>query len=147
MVAADMKTAEQTMLDQRVKRRLARRMALVFAIASLLLAGTPGWSPPPSITASGRREALEREMSARLRAESSMQSATWELLRSERINRSILDTSGDCIQILVPRRPVSMNRAGARSMEVEDEMDSPAGRGSISGVRARRGRQRHWTMR
>jgi PAS domain S-box-containing protein len=38
----------------------------------------------------------------RLRAESSVQSATQELVRSERINRSILDTSGDCIQILEP---------------------------------------------
>ena len=59
-----------------------------------------------------------------LRAESSVQSATQELVRSERINRSILDTSGDCIQILEPDgRLVSLNRAGARLMEVDDEME------------------------
>ena len=62
-------------------------------------------------------------MAGRLRAESSVQSATQELVRSERINRSILDTSGDCIQILEPDGSlVSMNRAGARLLEVDDEM-------------------------
>ena len=50
-----------------------------------------------------------------------MVSATQELLRSERINRSILDNSCDCIQILEPDgRLVSMNRAGVRLMEVDD---------------------------
>ena len=50
-----------------------------------------------------------------------MVSATQELMRSERINRSILDNSGDCIQILEPDgRLVSMNRAGVRLMEVDD---------------------------
>jgi PAS domain S-box-containing protein len=123
LAAAEMKAAEQTLLGQRTEEaRLARRISLVFAIASLLLAGTLG------VVAAAvdrgfdrRRAAFEREMSRRLRAESSMQSAAEELMRSERINRSILDNSGDCIQILEPDgRLISMNRPGARLMEVDD---------------------------
>jgi len=125
LVAADMKTAEQIALDQRGEQaRLARRTSLVFAIASFLLAGTLGLvASAVEHSFRRRRDAFEREMAGRLRAESSVQSATQELVRSERINRSILDTSGDCIQILEPDgRLVSLNRAGARLLEVDDEM-------------------------
>jgi len=121
--AGEMKAAEQTLLAQRAEEaRLARRISLVFAIASLLLAGTLGLvAAAVDRSFARRRTAFEQEMSGRLRAESSMQSATQELMRSERINRSILDNSGDCIQILEPDgQLVSMNRAGARLMEVDD---------------------------
>ena len=121
--AGEMKAAEQTLLAQRSEEaRLARRVSLVFAIASLLLAGTLALvAAAVDHGFERRRAAFEREMSGRLRAESSMQSATQELMRSERINRSILDNSGDCIQILEPDgRLVSMNRAGARLLEVDD---------------------------
>jgi PAS domain S-box-containing protein len=121
--AGDMKAAEQMRLAQRAEEaRLARRTSLVFAIASLLLAGTLGLvAAAVDRSFERRRAAFEREMSGRLRAESSVQSATQELVRSERINRSILDNSGDCIQILEPDgRLLSMNRAGARLMEIDD---------------------------
>jgi PAS domain S-box-containing protein len=121
--AVAMKAFERTLLAQRAEEaRLARRVSLVFAIASLLLAGTLGLiSAAVDRSFDRRRAAFEHEMAGRLRAESSMQSATQELMRSERINRSILDNSGDCIQILEPDgRLVSMNRAGARLMEVDD---------------------------
>jgi PAS domain S-box-containing protein len=124
--AGEMKAAERTQLVQRAEEaRLARRISLVFAIASLLLAGTLGLiAAAVDRSFERRRAAFEREMSGRLRAESSMKSATQDLIRSERINRSILDNSGDCIQILEPDgRHVSMNRAGARLMEVDDLND------------------------
>ena len=126
LLATDMKTAEQVVLDRRGEEaRLARRMSLVFAIASFLLAGTLGLvSAAVEHSLKRRREAFEREMEGRLRAENSMLSATQELVRSERINRSILDTSGDCIQILEPDgRLISMNRAGARLLEIDDEAE------------------------
>jgi|KBSSwiStaDraftv2_1062776.scaffolds.fasta_scaffold57938_3 PAS domain S-box-containing protein len=126
LVAADMKTAEQAVLDRRDEEaRLSRRVSLVFAIASFLLAGTLGLvSAAVEHSLKRRREAFEREMAGRLRAENSMLSATQELSRSERINRSILDTSGDCIQILEPDgRLISMNRAGARLLEIDDEAE------------------------
>jgi PAS domain S-box-containing protein len=123
LAAADMKTAEQALLEQRaMEATLARRISLVFAIASFLLAGTLGLvAAAIDRNLQRRRAALEHEIAGRLRAESSMESATRELIRSERMNRSILDNSGDCIQILDPDgRVISMNRAGARLMEVDD---------------------------
>ena len=123
VVAADMKAAANTRLEQQAyEATLARRVSLVFAIAALLLAGTLGIvAVAIDRSFERRRAAFEHEMAGRLRAESSMASATQELMRSERINRSILDNSGDCIQILEPDgRLVSMNRAGVRLMEVDD---------------------------
>jgi PAS domain S-box-containing protein len=123
LVAAEMKATEQAMLEQRAEEaRLARRMSLAFAVASLLLAGTLGLvAAAVDRSFERRRAAFEHEVAGRLKAESSMQSANAELMRSERINRSILDNSGDCIQILEPDgRLISMNRAGVRLMEVED---------------------------
>jgi PAS domain S-box-containing protein len=125
LAAADLKAAEQALLDQRGEEaRLARRMSLVFAIASLLLAGILGLVVAAvDRSLDRRRAAVEQEMAGRLRAESSMHSATQDLLRSERINRGILDNSGDCIQILEPDgRLLSMNRAAARLLEVDDEI-------------------------
>ncbi len=124
LAAADMKMVEQSLLDQRGEEaRLARRISLVFAIASLLLAGTLGLvTATVDHSLERRRIAFEREIAGRLRAESSMQSATQDLQRSERTTRSILDNSGDCIQILEPDgRLISMNRAAARLLEVDDE--------------------------
>ena len=122
-VADDMKTAANvTLQEQAYQASLARRMSLVFAIATLLLAATLGVvAAAVDRSFERRRTAFEREMAGRLRAESSMLSATQELMRSERIKGSILDNSGDCIQILEPDgRLVSMNRAGVRLMEVDD---------------------------
>jgi PAS domain S-box-containing protein len=124
LVAADMKMAEQAALDQRREEaRQARVISLVFAIASFMLAGTLGLvATAVGRTFERRRTALEREMAGRQRAETSMQSATQELLRSERINRSLLDNSADCIQLLEPDGTlISMNRAGARLLELDDE--------------------------
>jgi PAS domain S-box-containing protein len=122
-LAGEMKAAEHTLLEQRAyEARLARRVSLVFAIASLLLAGTLALvAAAVERGFARRRDAFEREMGRRLRAEDSMHSATQELLRSERMNRGILDNSGDCIQIFAPDgQLISMNRAGARLMEVDD---------------------------
>jgi PAS domain S-box-containing protein len=124
LAAADLKMAEQTMLDQRGEQaRLTRRTSLVFAIASFLLAGLLGLiAAALDRSFERRRTAFELEMVRRLRAESSMHSTSRELLRSERMNRSILDNSGDCIQILEPDgQLISMNRAGARLLEMDDE--------------------------
>ena len=121
--AADMKAAANiTLQEQAYQATLARRMSLVFAIASLLLAATLGVvAAAVERTFERRRSAYEREMAGRLQAESSMLSATQELMRSERINRSILDNSGDCIQVLEPDgRLVSINRAGVRLLEIDD---------------------------
>jgi PAS domain S-box-containing protein len=123
VIAAEMKASEHVALQQQAHdASLARRISLVFAIATLLLAGTLGIvAAAVDRSFERRRTAFEHEMAGRLRAESSMLSATQELMRSERINRSILDNSGDCIQILEPDgRLVSMNRAGVRLMEVDD---------------------------
>ena len=123
VIAAEMKASEHVTLQQQAyDASLARRISLVFAIATLLLAGTLGIvAAAVDRSFERRRAAFEHEMAGRLRAESSMLSATQELMRSERINRSILDNSGDCIQILEPDgRLVSMNRAGVRLMEVDD---------------------------
>jgi PAS domain S-box-containing protein len=124
LVAADMKMAEQAVLDQRGEEaRQARAISLVFAIASFLLAGTLGLvATALGRTFERRRAALESEMAGRRRAETSMESAAQELVRSERINRSLLDNSADCIQFLDPDgRLISMNRAGARLLELDDE--------------------------
>ena len=123
VVSAEMKGAELSALEERSHEAiLARRISLVFAIASLLLAGTLGVvSVAVDRSFDRRRLAFEREMAGRIRAESSMLSATQEMVRTERINRSILDNSGDCIQLLEPDgRLVSVNRAGVRLMEVDD---------------------------
>jgi PAS domain-containing protein len=123
VVSAEMKGAELSALEERSHEAiLARRISLVFAIASLLLQGRSEscrWRLNRSFDR--RRLAFEREMAGRIRAESSMLSATQEMVRTERINRSILDNSGDCIQLLEPDgRLVSVNRAGVRLMEVDD---------------------------
>jgi PAS domain S-box-containing protein len=121
--ASEIKAAESALLRQRATEAVqARRISLAFAVASLMLAGTLGLVAVAVDRAfERRRAAFEREMARRLLAESSMLSATQELMRSERFNRSILDNSGDCIQILEPGgRLVSMNRAGLRLMEVEN---------------------------
>jgi PAS domain S-box-containing protein len=97
-------------------------LSLMFAIGAVLGAAALGII---GIAAERRFErrglAFDRETARRHRAESSMLSATQELVRSERINRSILDNSGDCIQVLEPDgRLVSVNRAGIRLMEIDD---------------------------
>ena len=123
VVAADMKRAESSLLEQRAyQARLARSASLAFAIVSLLLAGALG-SVAVAVDRGfeRRRAAFEREMAARLFAERSVRSTTEELHRIESVNRTILDNSGDCIQVLEPDgRLVSMNRAGLRLMEIED---------------------------
>jgi PAS domain S-box-containing protein len=123
LISADMKAAADVSLRrQSHDASLARRISLVFAIATLLLAATLGMvGAAVDRSLDRRRAAFEDEMAGRLRAESSMLSATQELTRTERITRSILDNSGDCIQILEPDGTlVSMNLAGVRLMDVDD---------------------------
>ncbi len=62
------------------------------------------------------------EMSARAAAERQALAAAADLQQIESFNRSILDNSGDCIQVLEPDgRVVLSNRPGLALMEIEDD--------------------------
>ena len=106
-VAAEMGGAESSLLAARSDQaRLARRAALTFAVASLLVALAVAFvavSVQRQLTR--RRAAFLEEMAARVEAQRQAEEAAAELLQSESFNRSILDNSGDCIQVLGPRRP------------------------------------------
>ena len=68
-----------------------------------------------------RRVAFAEEMRARVAAEREALAAAAGLQQSESFNRSILDNSGDCIQVLEPDgRMVLMNRPGLALMEIDD---------------------------
>ena len=123
-VATEMRVAENSLLVQRADQaRLARRAALAFAIVSLLVAIALS---VVAVTVQRhfehRRLAFEQEMSARLAAEHEATAAAAHLQQSEIFNRSILDNSGDCIQVLEPDgRIVLVNRPGLALMEIDDE--------------------------
>ena len=122
-VAAEMRGAESSLLAERSDQaRLARRAALTFAVASLLVALAVAFvavSVQRQLTR--RRAAFLEEMAARVEAQRQAEEAAAELLQSESFNRSILDNSGDCIQVLGrDGRVVLMNRPGLALLEVED---------------------------
>ena len=122
-VAAEMRGAENSLLAQRSDRaRLARRAALAFAVASLLVAVTVAvLAVSVQRNFARRRAAFMQEMSARVSAQRQAEEAVAGLQQSETLNRNILDNSGDCIQVLGPDgRVVLMNRPGQVLLEVED---------------------------
>jgi PAS domain S-box-containing protein len=122
-VAAEMRGAENSRLAQRSDRaRLARRAALSFAVASLLVAvAIAVVAVSVQRNFARRRAAFMGEMSARVSAQRRAEEAVAGLQQSETLNRSILDNSGDCIQVLGPDgRVVLMNRPGQVLLEVED---------------------------
>jgi len=123
VLAAAMKTAERSLLSDRENQALlARRASVVFALASLLVAVSLGFVAISVDRGFARRRmAFDHEMAARLSAERSMQSAARELYRSERLNRSILDSSADCIQLLEPDgRLLLINEPGLRLLAIDD---------------------------
>ncbi|MGE3177129.1 MAG: ATP-binding protein [Vicinamibacterales bacterium] len=118
-----MKAAERTLLgDREAQARLARRAALLFAGSSLMVAVTLGFvAVRVDRGFIRRRVAFEHALAGRLSAERSMRSAAQELFRSERLNRSLLDCSADCIQLLDPDgRLVLMNESGRRLLDIDD---------------------------
>ena len=122
-VADEMARAESSLLAQRSDQaRLARRAALTFAVASLLVALAVALvAVSVERQLARRRAAFLEEMAARVEAQRQAEEAAADLLHSESFNRSILDNSGDCIQVLGPDgRVVQMNRPGLALLEVED---------------------------
>jgi PAS domain S-box-containing protein len=122
-VAAEMRRAETSLLAQRSDQaRLARRAALTFALASLLVALAVALvAVSVQRQLARRRAAFLEEMAARVEAQRQAEEAAADLLHIETFNRSILDNSGDCIQVLgSDGRVVLMNRPGMALLEVED---------------------------
>ena len=121
--AAEMASAENSLLTQRSDQaRLARRAALTFAVASLLVAVAVAFvAVSVERQLARRRAAFLQEMAARVEAQRQAEEAAADLLQIESFNRSILDNSGDCIQVLGPDgRVVLMNLPGMALLEIED---------------------------
>ncbi len=122
-VAAEMARAESSLLVQRSDQaRLARRAALTFAVASLLVALAVALvAVSVQRQLARRRAAFLEEMAARVEAQRQAEEAAADLVQIETFNRNILDNSGDCIQVLEPDgRVVLMNRPGLALLEIED---------------------------
>jgi PAS domain S-box-containing protein len=122
-VAAEMAKAESSLLTQRSDQaRLARRAALTFAVASLLVAVTVAFvAVSVERQLARRRAAFLQEMAARVEAQRQAEEAAADLVQVESFNRSILDNSGDCIQVLGPDgRVVLMNIPGMALLEIDD---------------------------
>ena len=124
VLANEMRASEATLLTQRARQaELAERGALGFAVVSLLAAVALGFvAISVERSFERRRAALMTEMSARAAAERQALAAAADLQQIESFNRSILDNSGDCIQVLEPDgRVVLSNRPGLALMEIEDD--------------------------
>jgi PAS domain S-box-containing protein len=122
-VAAEMRAAEGSLLVQREQQELlARRGALGFALVSMLGAIALGIvAVSVDRNFERRRVAFAEEMRARAAAEREALAAAADLQQSESFNRSILDNSGDCIQVLeADGRMVLVNRPGLALMEIDD---------------------------
>ena len=121
--AGKMRVAEGSLLVQREDHeRLARRGTLGFVIVSLFVALVLGFvAVSVDRNFEHRRVAFVEQMRARVAAEREALDAAADLQRSETFNRSILDNSGDCIQVLEPDgRMVLVNRPGLALMEIDD---------------------------
>jgi PAS domain S-box-containing protein len=124
VLATEMRASEATLLRQRANQaELAERGALGFAVVSLLVAVALAFvAISVERSFERRRAALMAEMSARAAAERQALAAAADLQQIESFNRSILDNSGDCIQVLEPDgRVVLSNRPGLALMEIEDD--------------------------
>jgi len=122
-VSVDMNAAETSLLDQRaVEARLARRASVGFGLISMLMAASLAFAASAiSRSFEQRRAALNRETGKRRVAEQSAASAERELAATASLYRSILDNSGNCIEVLEPDgRLVSINRPGLAMMQIED---------------------------
>ncbi len=124
VLATEIRASETTLLTQRANQaELAERGALGFAVVSLLVAVALGFvAISVERSFARRRVALIAEMSARAAAERKALAAAADLQQIESFNRSILDNSGDCIQVLEPDgRVVLINRPGRVLMEIDDD--------------------------
>jgi PAS domain S-box-containing protein len=124
--AADLQSAESSLLAQRARQaRLARLAAMGFAIISVVVAAVLALvAASVRQNFERRRHALLEQMTARHEAERQASEASADLQRSEDFNRSILDNSGDCIQVLEPDgRVVLTNHPGLILMEANTVSD------------------------
>ncbi len=124
--AADLQSAESSLLAQRAgQARLARLAAMGFAIISVVVAAVLALvAASVRQNFERRRHALLEQMTARQEAERQASEASADLQRSEDFNRSILDNSGDCIQVLEPDgRVVLTNHPGLILMEADTVSD------------------------
>ena len=122
-VAGEMRAAEDTLLTQRAAQaRLARRSALAFGVASLLVAlALAVVAVSVERNFERRHLILTKETQARAAAERQALAAALTLQQIETFNKNILDHSGDCIQVLEPDgRVVLVNRPGLALLEVDD---------------------------
>jgi PAS domain S-box-containing protein len=108
---------------------LARNAALGLAVFSVLLAGAIGflgWTVVQSFSA--RRIELEGELSRRAAAEASAARAAGQLKEAAHLNERILDSSADCVAVLLADGSVaSINRPGLRLFGLRSA-DDVAGR-------------------
>ncbi len=124
--AADLRGAESSLLAQRAgQARLARLAAMGFAIITVVVAAALALvAASVRQNFERRRHALLEQMTARQEAERQASEASADLQRSEDFNRSILDHSGDCIQVLEPDgRIVLTNHPGLILMEADTVSD------------------------
>jgi len=124
--AADLRGAESSLLAQRAgQARLARLAAMGFAIITVVVAAVLALvAASVRQNFERRRHALLEQMTARQEAERQASEASADLQRSEDFNRSILDNSGDCIQVLDPDgRIVLTNHPGLILMEADTVSD------------------------
>ena len=123
LVMAEMKGAETSLLEQRaIEAQLARRGFVGLGFVSLLIAAVLVVAATVvSRSFQQRRIAFDDEARKRVLAEASATTAERELAETATLSRSILDNSGDCIQLLEPDgRLASMNQPGLRLMEMDD---------------------------
>jgi len=124
VLADEIRASETALLTQRANQaQLAERGALGFAVVSLLVAIALAFvAISVDRSFARRRMALMAEMAARADAERQALAAAANLQQIESFNRSILDHSGDCIQVLEPDgRVVLINRPGRQLMEIDDD--------------------------
>ncbi|MET0214140.1 MAG: CHASE3 domain-containing protein, partial [Vicinamibacterales bacterium] len=124
--AADLRGAESSLLAQRAgQARLARLAAMGLAIITVVVAAVLALvAASVRQNFERRRHALLEQMTARQEAERQASEASADLQRSEDFNRSILDNSGDCIQVLEPDgRIVLTNHPGLILMEANTVSD------------------------
>ena len=149
-VAGEMRAAEDTLLTQRAAQaRLARRSALAFGVASLLVAlALAVVAVSVERNFERRHLILTKETQARAEAERQALAAALTLQQIETFNKNILDHSGDCIQVLEPDgRVVLVNRPGLALLEVDTRMALWATTGRPPGTTTRGSRGRQSTTR
>jgi PAS domain S-box-containing protein len=122
-VAADLRRAETPRLAlQSEQARGGRRAAIALGIASVLVALSLAFVAI-SIERGFERRRLDhfRDTSARLAAQREAMDAEADLRQVESFNRSILNNSGDCIQLIEPDgRLVQMNDPGVALLDIDD---------------------------